>query len=297
MGSRYGGLKQIEPVGPNNEIIMDYSVYDALKAGFDKVVFVIKKEIEHDFRERIGKKIEKIVNTAYVFQDINSLPQGFLPPEGRMKPWGTAHAILSCKAAVNAPFAVINADDFYGAASFELLANYLKEEKSGEALYNYCLVGFELKNTLSENGHVARGICTVNAGGFLTDIVERTHIERHGNEVRYTENGRDFYYIDKNSIVSMNTWGFTTSIFDELENRFPAFLKENEKNITTAEYFLPTVVDSLIKENKARVKALSSSQRWYGVTYKEDRETVKNAVLQMIKQSAYAEDLWSSYPQ
>lgn len=293
MGSRYGGLKQIEPVGPNNEIIMDYSIYDALMAGFDKVVFVIKKELEEDFREKIGKKIERIVDTAYVFQDINNLPGGFTLPADRIKPWGTAHAVLSCKEYVKTPFAVINADDFYGATSFKMLADYLKEEKSEKEFFNYCMVGFELYNTLTENGHVARGVCSVDKDGFLADIIERTHIEKFGEGARYTENGEDYYQLDNQTIVSMNTWGFTTSIFDELENRFPKFLKENEKNLSRAEYFLPAVVDSLIKENKAKVKVLSSRQRWYGVTYKEDKATVKKAIIEMINDATYAKDLWA----
>lgn len=291
MGSRYGGLKQIDPMGPNGEIIMDYSIYDAVKAGFDKVVFIIKKEMEDIFRETVGSRIDAVVKTSYVFQGIDDVPAGFEVPEGRIKPWGTGHAVLSCRNAVDSPFAVINADDFYGQTTFQLMNDYLVGLKDSN-VYQYCMVGFKLENTLTEHGHVARGVCTLDSNGNLKEIHERTKIQKFGNETKYTENDKDWVLIPEGSIVSMNTWGFTPSIFNELEAGFPAFLRNNEKNILKAEYFLPSVVDGLISENKARVKVLPSKERWYGVTYQEDKPLIKQAILKMTKEGIYPESLW-----
>jgi len=295
IGSRYGGLKQIDPVGQNGEIIIDYSIYDALKAGFGKVVFIINRNIEEAFKENIGKKIEKLVDTAYVYQSVDDLPTGFKAPEGRVKPWGTGHAVLSCRNVVDTPFAVINADDFYGPSSFQKIGNYLMNLKDMDSLYHYCMVGFKLENTLTENGHVARGVCTVSEDGYLKEIHERTKIKRFDDGTKYTEDGENWVLIPEGSTVSMNMWGFTPSIFGELEARFPDFLRKNEGNLEKAEYFLPSVVDSLISSGKAVIRVLPSEEKWYGVTYKEDKPVVKKAISDMVKRGVYPANLWEDY--
>jgi len=295
IGSRYGGLKQIDPVGPNGEMIIDYSIYDAIKAGFGKVIFVIKKDMEEAFREKIGNRIDKVVETAYVFQEINDVVPGFQVPKGRVKPWGTAHAVLSCRNVVDTPFAVINADDFYGASTFKVLHDYLVNIPEHGDLYQYCMVGFVLENTLTENGHVARGVCSVDENGYLKEIHERTKIMKFGDIAKYTEDDENWIAIPQGSIVSMNTWGFTPSLFYELEARFPKFLEDNKENLLKAEYFLPSVIGSLIDEGKAQVKVLKSAERWYGVTYKEDKPIVKQALNQLMQQGSYPERLWEEY--
>jgi len=292
MGSRYGGLKQIDPIGPTGEIIIDYSIYDALKAGFGKVVFIIKEEMKEDFYEVIGKKIEKLVDTAYVFQKTDNVPQGYEVPAERVKPWGTAHAVMCCKEVVDTPFAVINADDFYGQSTFKVIHDYLVKAKDSEGFYQYSMVGFILENTLTDHGHVARGVCTVDDLGNLKGIQERTKIQKFEDGAKYTEDGENWIQIPEASTVSMNTWGFTPSIFKELEGRFPKFLEDSKDNILKAEYFLPTVVDNLIDENKAKVKVLTSTEQWYGVTYKEDKPRVKEAINALIEKGIYSENLW-----
>ncbi len=292
MGSRYGGLKQIDPVGPNGEIIMEYSIYDAIKAGFSKVVFIIKKEIEDTFREVIGRKIEGLIDVEYVYQSIENVPAGYTVPEGRVKPWGTGHAVLSAKAVVNTPFAVINADDFYGANTYRLLNNYLSNSADSQDKYNYCMVGFILENTLTENGHVARGVCSVDNTGNLIDIHERTKIMKFNEETKYTEDDKNWIVIPKGNIVSMNTWGFNPSLFNELDALFPVFLENNKNNIQKAEFFLPTIVDNLIKAGKADVKVLSTTDKWYGVTYQEDKPVVKKSIGDMVAAGKYPESLW-----
>lgn len=292
MGSRYGGLKQIDPVGPNGEIIMEYSIYDAVKAGFSKIVFIIKEEIEDTFRDVIGRKIEGLIDVEYVYQKLDNIPQGFSVPEGRMKPWGTGHAVLCAKNAVKTPFAVINADDFYGANTYKLLNDFLSSNSDSEDKYKYCMVGFIIENTLTENGHVARGVCNVNAAGNLISIHERTKIMKFADETKYTEDEQNWITIPKKSIVSMNTWGFNQSIFNELEDGFPIFLKSSKDKLLKAEYFLPTVVDNLIKAEKADVKVLSTTDKWYGVTYQEDKPTVKKSILDMVLCGKYPQFLW-----
>lgn len=292
MGSRYGGLKQIEPIGPNGEIIMDYSIFDAVNAGFEKVVFIIKDEIEGIFKEKIGKKIEKQIKTEYAYQRIDNLPMGFSVPKGRVKPWGTGHAVLSCKGIVNEPFAVINADDYYGKESFKLLYDFLITPQNDNK-NEYCMAGYIIENTLTENGYVARGVCKDDENGYLVDIVERTHIESINGETKFTDDGENWTTIPENSIVSMNCWGFTPNMIDELEKRFSKFLENSKDNILKAEYFLPFVVDELIKEEKMDVKVLKTSDKWYGVTYKQDKEKVVNAIRQMLNQGKYPERLWN----
>ena len=294
IGSRYGGLKQIDPVGPNGEIVIDYSIYDALRAGFDKVVFIIRREIEDAFRRQVGRTVEGRVETAYVFQELTPLPEGFhLPPE-RTKPWGTGHAILCAKDEVATPFAAVNADDYYGRTAFGSMAAHMRKAADTPAFYDYAMVGYILENTLSEHGHVARGVCAADPEGCLVDVCERLELRRFEDGVRYTENGRDWIDIPADSIVSMNIWGFTPSIFGELEARFPVFLKANESSIIKAEFLIPEVVGSLVREKKARVKVLPNHERWYGVTYPEDRPRVQTALRGLIAQGHYPEDLWGS---
>ncbi len=288
MGSRYGGLKQIDPIGPNGEIIIDYSVYDAIKAGFSKVVFIIKKENEEVFREIIGNKLEKIVDVDYAFQDVNDIPGGNI--YGREKPWGTGHAVLAAKPFVKTPFAVINSDDFYGKTAFAGLQDFLANVSDNER-YQYAMMGFILENTLTDNGSVARGICDVSGDGFLQQITERTKIQRFDDVTKFEENGI-WTPIKAGSFVSMNTWGFTLSIFDELEARFPQFLKDSQDNILKAEYFLPSVVDALIQEKKADVKVVPCQEKWYGVTYKEDKQPVVESIQKLVDAGLYPAKLW-----
>lgn len=293
MGSRYGGLKQIDPIDEQGHIIIDFSIYDAIKSGFEKVIFVIKKENEHDFKERIGNRIEKYVKVDYVFQDINDLPEGFKVPEGRIKPWGTGHAVLCCAGKVDGPMAVINADDYYGRTAFSKIYDFLANTRDDDK-YNYAMVGYILENTLTDYGYVARGVCEINDDGYLVNIKERTRIEKKGDGAAYTEDGGQTWIpIPKGSIVSMNMWGFTNSILSELKKKFEVFLKEEiAKNPLKAEYFLPEVVGQLIKEDKARVRVLNSHDKWYGVTYKEDKEMVVKAISKLKESGLYPQNLW-----
>lgn len=293
MGSRYGGLKQIDPVDSQGHIIMDFSIYDAVKAGFEKVIFIIKKETEADFKAAIGDRMSKVIQVEYVFQDLHNLPEGYQVPEGRVKPWGTGHAILSCLGTVDAPFAVINADDYYGSHAFQMIYDYLTTHEDDEK-YRYTMVGYVLENTLTENGHVARGVCVTDENSYLQEINERTHIEKRGQETAYTEDdGATWTVIPEGSTVSMNMWGFTESILGELKNRFAKFLDENlEKNPLKCEYFLPFVVDELLNEGKATVQVLKSLDKWYGVTYKEDKPVVVAAIQALKDKGLYPEKLW-----
>ncbi len=293
MGSRYGGLKQIDPVDGQGHLIIDFSIYDALKAGFRKIVFLIKHEIEQDFKEVIGNRISQYAEVAYVYQQVDALPAGFSVPEGRVKPWGTGHAILCCEDAVDSPFAVINADDYYGAHAFEEIYRFLNNAQDDEK-YRYAMVGYILENTLTENGHVARGVCETDPDGMLTGIHERTHIEKRPDGAAYTEDGGvTWTKIPAGSTVSMNMWGFSPSILRELHNRFAAFLKnEVPQNPLKAEYFLPTVVGDLLNEGKATVKVLRSQDKWYGVTYKPDKEVVVKAIAKLKADGVYPEQLW-----
>lgn len=292
MGSRYGGNKQIDPIGPNGEIILEYSIYDALRAGFDKVVCIINRTIEKSFRENIGRRIENQIDTAYVFQSVEDIPEGFTVPEGRVKPWGTGQAVLLCRNEVKTPFAVINADDYYGVSSFQVLGDYLGSMKDTARPYEYCMVGFKLENTLTENGHVSRGVCSVSNDGYLVGINERTRIQRFGSEARYTEDGEAWITIPAGSTVSMNMWGFTPSLFGELDAGFHEFFVKNRENAVKAEFYLPFAVDSLIATNKARVRVLKTEDHWYGVTYQADKPVVMEAVSKMHEQGIYPRRLW-----
>ena len=295
MGSRYGGLKQMDPVDEQGHIIIDFSIYDAVQAGFEEVVFIIKRENEADFREVIGERIGQHVKVHYVYQQLEDLPEGYSVPEGRVKPWGTGHAVLSCIYALHdAPFAVINADDYYGKEAFRLIYEYL-ESHSDDEKYRFAMVGYAIKNTVTENGHVARGVCRTDENHFLTEIVERTHIEKRGDGAAYTEDeGNTWTVLDPDTVVSMNMWGFSNRILDELQARFPAFLDENlTQNPLKCEYFLPFVVEELLKENKATVEVLNTPDKWYGVTYREDKPMVMEAVRRMKAAGAYPEKLWN----
>ena len=293
MGSRYGGLKQMDPIDDFGHIIMDFSIYDAKCAGFEKVVFIIKKENEAVFRECVGNRVAEKMQVEYVFQDLHNLPEGYSVPEGREKPWGTGHAVLSCLSVVDGPFAVINADDYYGKEAFQIIYDFLISHQDNEK-YQYTMVGYYLKNTLTENGHVARGVCTADQRGKLTAIIERTRIEKHEDGPAYTEDeGATWTKLPEDAIVSMNMWGFTASILKELKDKFAGFLEKNlEINPLKCEYFLPFVVDELLKENKAEVTVLKSSDRWYGVTYKEDKPVVVEAIRNLKSAGLYPQGNW-----
>lgn len=293
MGSRYGGLKQIDPIDEQGHIIMDYSIYDAVKAGFRKVVFIIKKENAADFKATIGDRISKHVEVAYAYQELTNIPEGFEIPEGRVKPWGTGHAVLSASQEIDGAFAVINADDFYGSDAFAMIYKYLMtHEDNGK--YRYSMVGYRLENTLTENGYVARGICKTDSSGHLTGIQERTRIEKCDEGVAYTEDGGDTWVsLPGDMLVSMNMWGFTESFLVELRRRFPKFLKEAVvDDPLKAEYFLPAAVEVLLSEGAAEVQVLKTSDKWYGVTYKEDKPVVVAAVKKMKEEGLYLEKLW-----
>lgn len=293
MGSRYGGLKQIDPIDSYGNKIIDFSIYDAIEAGFQKVIFIIKRENLEDFKTCVGDPIKKYIEVEYVFQDINNIPEEYAVPDGRVKPWGTAHAVLSCKNVVDGPFAVINADDYYGKESFKILYDSLTLQQDDEK-YRYVMVGYKLINTLTENGYVSRGICTTDSEGNLIDIVERTHIEKREGNPAYTEDGETYIELSKDTVVSMNMWGFTKSILTELDKAFTEFIKhEVMKNPLKAECYLPFVVDHLLKQGKASVKVLHSNAKWYGVTYKEDKPQVMEAIQNLKDHGLYPQKLWN----
>ena len=294
MGSRYGGLKQLDPIDDNGHVILDYSVFDAMRAGFETVVFVIKPEIEDVFREKIGDRIAKKMNVRYAFQRSDDLPEGYSVPEGRTKPWGTAQAVLAARDVVDGAFAVINADDYYGPEGFEQIYNYLLHHPDTPGMYEYAMVGYLLKNTVTENGSVARGVCTETASGYLHNVVERTKIIKGENNPQYTEDdGATWHDLSEDDIVSMNLWGFQKSYLEEAWAGFPAFLdKTIAENPLKGEYFLPTVVSNLLSQHKARVKILRSNDKCYGVTYKEDKPTVVAALAELRENGVYPEKLW-----
>lgn len=294
MGSRYGGLKQIDPVDAEGDIIIDFSLFDAKEAGFETVVFIIKKEIEEAFKEHIGNRISAFMHVKYVYQELDTeLPQGYTIPEGRKKPWGTGHAILCCKNVIHGPFAVINADDYYGKHAFRTIYDQLERMQDNDR-YQYTMVGYQLANTLTENGYVSRGVCAIDADGHLTDVVERVRIERHGDRAEFSEDdGATWTMLPDDTVVSMNMWGFTGSILSELSGCFEDFLKTTAvQNPLKGEFFLPFVVNDLLKAGKAEVTVLRSMDRWYGVTYKEDKEMVTRAIGELKNQGTYPRKLW-----
>lgn len=293
MGSRFGGLKQIEPIDDQGHIIMDYSIYDAKQAGFEKVIFIIKEEMKDSFEKNIGEKIKDHMEVAYVFQDINNLPPGFSVPEGRVKPWGTAHAILSAKDLVDGPFVVINADDFYGRESFIKIYDYLMET-SKEDSYDYTMVGYELSKTVSDNGDVSRGVCSLDEKSMLVDIVERKEIIKKGGKILFTEDqGQTWEEIPGDTVVSMNLWGFQKTFMDELDKAFPEFLEKGiEENPMKWEYYPTMVLARMIKADKARVQVLRTPSKWYGVTYKEDKPLIVEAIKNLKERGVYPDRLW-----
>lgn len=291
MGSRYGGLKQIDAVGTGGEAIIDYSVYDAVKAGFNRVVFVITKEIDRPFREKIGDKISTCIHTDYAYQELSRLPDGYALPAGRTKPWGTAHAVLCAADKINGSFAVINSDDFYGRETFEILADCLRSPKKEDGVYNFCMVGFVLENTVTENGHVSRGVCAVDENGYLKDITERTKIVKRPDGIFYAENDADWHRLDGGTTVSMNCWGFSAGILDEIKAMFPRFLDKNAGN-DKAEFYLPSAVDELLRDGKCRVKVLRTGAKWFGVTYREDKPVMTDAIKRMSQEGVYPSPLW-----
>ena len=289
MGSRFGGLKQMTPVDEEGHFIIDFSLYDAYQAGFRRVAFIIKREIEQTFRETIGARMEKWFHVDYVYQELDRLPEGFAVPEGRKKPWGTAHAVACCRGVVEGPFAVINSDDFYGRGAYEEIYRFLTEN---ETPHHYAMLGYQLRNTVTEFGSVARGVCHVQ-DGMLLDITERTKIFKRGQDAAYTEDGETFVPLSGDTQVSMNFWGFTPEILDEIWNAFPAFLAENlPVNPEKCEFYLPTFVGRRLAEGKVSVRVLPCMETWHGVTYKEDLDSVKSAIGQLKREGKYPARLW-----
>lgn len=287
IGSRYGGIKQMDKIGPSGESIIDYSVFDAIRAGFLKVVFVLNPNIEKDFKEVYEPRLNGKIETGYVLQEINAVPKGVPVNTARVKPWGTGHAVLVAKDVINEPFAVINADDFYGKQAFEKIGDFLSKTEDNSS--NYAMVGYKLENTLSENGSVSRGICQTE-NGFLTDVVERTSIATKGDKIIFNDNGVE-EEINSNSIVSMNFWGFSPLFFDQLERDFTDFMEKNASELK-AEFFIPTVVNELIEDQEASISMLTSNDQWFGVTYQEDKEITINKVKELIANGSYPSSLW-----
>ena len=289
MGSRYGGLKQIDPVDQEGHIIMDFSIYDAVRAGFKKVIFIIKKENEQDFRDAIGDRLSDKVEIVYVHQDLNNIPEGFKVPEGRVKPWGTGHAVLSCAEVIDGPFVVINADDYYGTHAFKMAYDFLAQAQEDTVPAQYMMVGYRLENTLTDNGYLSRGVCETDSDGYLADINERTHIEKRDGGAAYTEDdGKTWTSLPGDTPVSMNMWGFTPSFLDELETGLRTFMTDElPKNPAKGEYYLPFAVDHLIQNGQATAKVLQTSAQWYGVTYKEDKPVVVDALRRMTEAGLY----------
>lgn len=294
IGSRFGGgIKQLEPVGPSGEIIMDYSINDAIEAGFNKVIFIIRKDLEKDFKEIIGNRMEKVIAVDYAFQELEDLPEGYEVPEGRTKPWGTGQAVIACKGILNDPFVVINADDYYGKEAFVKVHDYLVNYAASGKPYNFCMAGFILGNTLSDNGSVTRGVCKVNERGMLVDVEETSGIEKKDGKVIAPDKNGGFREIDPNSHVSMNMWGFTPEFIDELETGFEDFLSDLGDNPLKKEYLLPIILDDMIKNGRADVKLLETNDKWFGVTYKEDKQTVVDSFKELIEKGVYPSELYS----
>ena len=295
MGSRYGGLKQIDPVGSCGEAILDYSLFDAYEAGFRTAVIIIKNAIEKDFMDTVGARLKNSpMEIRYAFQELDKLPEGYTIPEGRVKPWGTSHAVLCAADEIDgAPFAVINADDYYGKSAFREIFQFLCSAQDG-AYYDFCMVGYQLGNTVTDNGSVARGVCTTDENGYLADIVERTKIEKYPGGIHFTEDdGASWTDIDARTPVSMNMWGFTPVFLKEIADRFPEFLDNKvPQNPAKAECFLPMTIGQLLEENKAKVKVLKTADKWYGVTYAEDKPMVVAALQDMTRQGLYPDGLW-----
>ena len=294
IGSRFGGgIKQLEPVGPSGEIIMDYSIHDALEAGFDKIIFIIRKDLEKDFREIIGNRIEKIAHVEYAFQEMDDLPEGFSVPEGRKKPWGTGQAVLAARDLIHEPFLVINADDYYGKEGFRIIHDYMVNEmKEDGETYDMCMAGFILSNTLSENGGVTRGVCTVGEGGYLTKVTETYNIYRDADGMHASDNDGNPVTVEAGQHVSMNMFGLPASFVKELEKGFPEFLSNVREGDLKAEYLLPSIIDGCIHDGKARVRVLETQDKWFGVTYKEDKPAVVASIRKLVDAGVYKSPLF-----
>ena len=291
MGSRYGGLKQMDPVGPSGEVIIDYSIFDAISAGFEKVIFIIKEEMENDFKSLIGNKVSDKIKVEYVFQKLTDIPNGFEVPEGRVKPWGTCHAIWSARKLIDGAFAVINADDYYGKEAFKTVYDFLNDENTNEN--HHCMVGYNLENTLTENGHVARGVCETSDDNFLVGIIERLRVEKKDGKIMFTEDGEAWEEIQEGTTVSMNLWGFRPGIVNDIEEGFKVFLgKLKNSDPLKTEYFLPAVVGELLQSKKACFEVLRSKDKWFGVTYKEDKPMVVKAISDMVSKGIYPNKLF-----
>ena len=292
MGSRFGGLKQIEPIDEYGNFIIDYSIYDAIKEGFTKVVFIIKKENYDVFRETVGKRVENLIEVKYVFQEIDNLPEGYSVPDGRVKPWGTAHAILCCKGVVDENFAIINADDFYGRDAYRVISEFLKRDNSNSEYQEYAMAGYKVKNTLTENGSVKRGVCDVD-GKYLTKLVESKIETVDGKIIATPLEGGDDFEVSEEDTVSMNMFGFTPHIFDYLEKRFPAFLDSHKEDIDTCEFLIPTLVFEEIENKTSRVEVLKTDAVWQGITYKEDKPKVVGEIKKLVDDGQYVSGLWN----
>ena len=290
LGSRYGGLKQMDKFGPSGESIIEYSIFDAIRAGFGKIVFVIRESIEQDLKDTIISKIESKIEAEYVFQDINDLPEGFSLPEGRKKPWGTAHAVLAAESKVNEPFVVINADDFYGYESFKLMADFLQSDSAIENR-DYAMIGFELGNTLSDFGSVSRGVCKVDENGYLNEVIERSNIKHTNSKLGYADSSEQIFPLTGEEIVSMNFWGFSKDAFKLLNQYFIKFLEENIDNLTS-EFYIPWAANEWIVQGISKVKVIPGKASWFGVTYQEDKEFVQNSLNKLINDKAYPANLW-----
>ena len=291
MGSRFGGLKQIEPIDEYGNFIIDYSIYDAIKEGFTKVVFIIKKENYDIFRETVGKRVEKYIEVEYVFQELDKLPSGYTVPEGRVKPWGTGHAILCCKDAVDENFAIINSDDFYGRDAFRVIGEFLRNNNDNDEVSEYAMAGYKVKNTLTDNGAVKRGVCQVE-DGYLTKLIESSIDRVDGKLVATPLEGGEDFIVSEDDTVSMNMFGFTPRIFDYLEERFPSFLDEHKDNMDKCEYLIPTLVFEEIDKCMARVRVLKTDAVWQGITYREDKDKVVNEIRKLVLNGEYPEGLW-----
>ena len=291
MGSRYGGLKQIESVGPNGEFIIDYSIYDAIKEGFKKVVFIIKKENYDIFRDTVGKRVEKYIDVEYVFQELDKLPYGYSVPEDRVKPWGTGHAILCCKDVVKENFAIINSDDFYGRDAFKVIAEFLRNVKEEKSINEYAMAGYKVKNTLTENGAVKRGICQVK-DGYLTKLIESNIEKKDGKLIATPLEGGEEFEVSEEDTVSMNMFGFTPKMFDYLEKRFPEFLDEHKDNLTKCEYLIPTIIFEEINSGNAKVEVLKTDAVWQGITYREDKDKVVKEIKKLVDSGEYPLGIW-----
>lgn len=293
IGSRFGkGIKQLEPVGPNHEIIMDYSIHDAIEAGFNKVVFIIRKDLEKEFREGVGRRVEKLVDVRYAFQELDNLPEGFRKPEGRTKPWGTGQAVLSCKGIVNEPFAVINADDYYGKEPFVKIHDYLVQEHPDGKAMPVCMAGFILGNTLSDNGGVTRGICRMDDEGYLTEVQETKNIVRTKEGAAVEQEDGTLVPVDVNAKVSMNMWGLQPEFIDLLEKGFVEFLSGQKEGDLKGEYLLPIYIDELLQRGEVKVKVLETKAEWFGVTYAEDKAAVTEAIRRLVAEGVYSENLY-----